>query len=141
MIDKLPHERAVAARQFVVFCFVGGVNTAVDFCLFLALVSVAGQNPLIANVISFSAGGLCSFILNSRITFAIGSAGKTSPKRPLRFAVVILATLALSTLVLKLASLVLPLAVAKLVSIAASLAFGFPLNRTWVFGPAKERRA
>ena len=141
MIDKVPRERVVAAQQFVAFCCVGGVNTAVDFCLFLSLVSFAGLNPLVANVISFSAGGLCSFLLNSRFTFAIGSAGAARPKRPLRFALVVLATLAVSTLVLKLASLVLPLAVAKLVSIVASLAFGFPLNRTWVFGPAKERQA
>ena len=141
MISKVPRSKVVAAQQFVVFCCVGGVNTAVDFCLFLALVSFAGLNPLLANVISFSAGGLCSFLLNSRFTFAIGSGSDARPKRPLRFAIVVLATLALSTLVLKLASLALPLAVAKLVSIAASLAFGFPLNRTWVFGPAKERQA
>ena len=141
MIDKVSRARVLAAQQFVVFCCVGGVNTAVDFCLFLALVSFAGLNPLVANVISFSGGALCSFLLNSRFTFSIGRASAERPKRPLRFAVVTLATLALSTLVLKLASLALPLAVAKLVSIAASLAFGFPLNRTWVFGPAKARKA
>jgi len=124
--------------QFLAFCSVGVANTALDFAIFMALAVGLGMNAIIANVISFSCGALCSFLLNGRFTFAIGRTQDARPMRPLRFAIVTLATLGLSTLVLKFAALALPLPLAKLVSVVASLGFGFPLNRYWVFGPVKS---
>lgn len=57
-------------NRFVRFCTVGAANTAVDFTVFFLLHKL-GVAYLLAQVISYSAGILNSYILNRKWTFSI----------------------------------------------------------------------
>lgn len=55
---------------FFKFIGVGIVNTLFDIGVFTALIHIFGtQNIVIFNILSYSTGIVCSFILNSRFTF------------------------------------------------------------------------
>ena len=55
-------------REFVCYCTIGVINTAVHYAVFkLTLVVIAWQ--FIANTFGFSCGLIVSFFLNSKFTF------------------------------------------------------------------------
>lgn len=55
-------------RQFAVFCVIGVVNTAISFVVFYICISL-GAPQSVANLLSFVAGAVNSFLMNSRFTF------------------------------------------------------------------------
>jgi putative flippase GtrA len=114
------------------FAAVGVVNTAVDIGLFAALTAPAlGIAPAVANVASYSAGMIVSFALNRNWTFRAGDGPPLA--QFLRFVVVNLSALVLSTLLVAgLARYMAPVA-AKLLSLPVTFAWGFLLNRRFVF--------
>lgn len=85
--------RAELPRQFVRFCAVGGVNTAIHLAVVVALVEWAGTHPVPANAIAFGGANAFSFWANSRYTFRTAVA----VGRWLRFVLVSLAGLALAS--------------------------------------------
>ncbi|MDD4803004.1 MAG: GtrA family protein [Syntrophomonas sp.] len=68
--------------QFLRFCTVGLGNTSVDFAAFFIL-SWAGIPYLLAQVLSYSAGVLNSFIFNRKWTFKV--TGKTNLAEIMKF--------------------------------------------------------
>ena len=83
-----PGTRRPVFGHMVKFALVGVVNTAVDVGLFWVLQAVLGVPYLIANVISYSAGTLNSFVLNKVWTFAeTRHGGVVRQQLPLFFAI------------------------------------------------------
>ena len=66
-------------RRFVLYCVIGLTGTALDFCLYSALVMRSGAHYQIANGIGYASGTLLSFTLNVLFNF------KTRDWLPLRF--------------------------------------------------------
>ena len=61
--------RSESAGQFVRFCLVGLLNTAINYSLFLALYRLFGMPYAAAAVAGFLAGAFSGFFLNRRWTF------------------------------------------------------------------------
>lgn len=57
-------------RNFVLYCVIGVVNTGVDFGVF-SFLRFLGLHYLIANIISYHCGIICSFFLNRYYNFKI----------------------------------------------------------------------
>ena len=60
-----------AFRQLVSYALFGCVCSAVDMLVFLALTSLSGLEPLVANVASVAVGLTLSFFLNRQHTFHV----------------------------------------------------------------------
>ena len=60
-----------AFRQLVSYALFGCVCSAVDMLVFLALTSVGGLEPLVANVVSVAVGLTLSFFLTRQHTFHV----------------------------------------------------------------------
>jgi len=120
-------------RRMTKFALVGVLNTGVDFAVFALLALAAGVPVLWAQVLSYGAGVVNSYIWNRRWTFQV-------TRRPhsgewLRFAANQAAAFAAATAVLLLLAekAEWPPLWAKAVSVAASLAVGYAGSRFWVF--------
>ncbi|MFZ5973960.1 MAG: GtrA family protein [Bacillota bacterium] len=81
--------------QATKFGIVGVLNTAVDFVVFLLFTRVAGLDPGLSKVISYSSGVVNSYIFNSIWTFRKES--RDSLHQKLRFLAVSLVGLAVGT--------------------------------------------
>ena len=120
------------------FACVGAATTVFDLASYAALVELAGWTPAAANVFSYSAATCLSFFLNRNITFKEPTYRHRQHHQFLRFAIVNLAALTLSTgLIYVLAQLTGPL-LAKLASMPVTFAFGFLCSRRFVFATPKK---
>jgi len=122
--------------QFLKFSFVGVLNTAIQYAVFLVLLRVASVHYLAASLIGYICGLGNSYVLNRRWTFA--AAGSSDVSELSRFVVVNAAALAVNAGVLYL--LVSRAGVAaetgQVVAIAFSMCVNFFGNRFWTFGEA-----
>lgn len=114
------------------FGVVGATNTLVDVALFTVLVSAMSIRPVVANTISYSAGMANSYILNRSWTFR-DSREASYKYQWLRFAVINLLILGISSLTIWQAAPVIGPVKAKLASVVITFAFGYLLNRVFVF--------
>jgi putative flippase GtrA len=126
-----------ASTPFFRFGLVGVANTATDFVLFAFLVQAVGMHVAAANVLSYSAGVLQSFTLNSAWTFRGLRSRGTMPRRFAAFCLVNVVSLAVTTALVWLLSLIMPALLAKAASVGAGFLMNFQLSRRLVFG---ERR-
>ena len=115
------------------FALVGVSNTAVDVAVFWVLTEQAHVAPLLANAASYSIGALNSFALNKLITFRDRESRDGSARQMAAFALVKLASLGLSSLVLALALPLAPSLAAKLISIVVTFSFAYALTSRLVF--------
>ncbi|MGZ8592340.1 MAG: GtrA family protein, partial [Actinomycetota bacterium] len=76
--DRLPASERSGVARVSMFGVVSVVTTAVDFGLFNLLVSGDVAGPVVANVISYTAGLSVSYVLNKRYTFAGGGRDRLS---------------------------------------------------------------
>jgi putative flippase GtrA len=121
--------------KIVKFGLVGVLNTAADVTVFWALTRAA-LTPTAANLVSYSCGTAVSFTLNRRWTFRSASA---RPFRELlKFLLVNLGGLLISTGIVGLGTLAMPPLAAKLLSVPFSFAWNFCLNRYWVFAAGPD---
>ncbi|MCO7126221.1 GtrA family protein [Sporolactobacillus shoreicorticis] len=116
-------------KQGFVFGAVGVSNTAVDFIVFLLLTHFFSIFYAAAQILSYGAGMLNSYVWNSRITF---SASERSLSRLIRFIVLNLAVLGITLLAMR-SMLFLPLYINKLISTFIGLSVNFLLSKLWVF--------
>ena len=114
------------------FAVVGATNTLVDVALFTALVSTMSMRPVVANIISYSAGMANSYILNRSWTFR-DSREASYKYQWLRFVIINLLILGISSLTIWQAAPVVGPFKAKLASVVITFAFGYLLNRVFVF--------
>ena len=119
-------------RQFLVYSFVGLLNTAVHFSVFVVLLRLLGVPILVASAIGYAAGVANSYVLNRIWTFSV-----TTPANALefgRFALVNVISLLLNLAVLKyLTSIGLMPELSQVVAICASLVANFAGNKWWAF--------
>ena len=128
--------------QMFRFGLVGLVNAAVDTAVFFTALAIlnraaAGIHPdwmlILSNVCSFVVAVSCSYVLNSRFTFARHSGGKMSLRNYLLFAASQIAGFIAHTAVLVVAAKFLPLPIAKLFGIGVGFVVNFTLARAIVF--------
>ncbi|GAA0134545.1 GtrA family protein [Paenibacillus sp. YSY-4.3] len=125
--------------QFFKFNAVGLINTAIDFAVFTLLL-FWGIGSLGAQIISYAAGTLNSYVMNKKITFSDqegGQGGRSSfiIRQFIRFAVLNAAVLALSLMMLFVLTTVAgfhPLA-SKVMVTAVTVCLNFIGSRKWVF--------
>lgn len=124
-----------AFRQLVSYALFGCVCSAVDMLVFLALTSLGGLEPLVANVVSVAVGLTLSFFLNRQHTFHVTD-------RPLRrYAVFIcvgvcgmcVQELVIAALTARAAAPLSTPFVAKLVALVTAGLMQFVLNRSVTF--------
>ena len=117
--------------RFIKFSITGVMNTAVDFFVFTVLLWV-GVGIYLAQVISYSAGMLNSYIINRKWTF--NSKGKFLSAQMIKFIAANLTLLCVSLVVLKtVTGFGLHELIAKLCATCVTMVLGFLVNRLWVF--------
>ncbi|MCI1859781.1 MAG: GtrA family protein [Sporolactobacillus sp.] len=116
-------------RQAMLFGLVGLSNTAVDFITFAVLSSFFSTYYLLAQMLSYTAGTLNSYLWNAGVTFA-GSA--KAPGRFIKF-IVLNATVLLLTVIALRVFHFMPLLWDKLLCTLIGTAVNFVLSKLWVF--------
>ncbi|MGM0882620.1 MAG: GtrA family protein [Bacillota bacterium] len=129
--------RKMLAAQFFRFNLVGVLNTAIDFVLFTLFIWL-GVYYLLAQILSYGAGMVNSFLLNNRYTFNKGPAsepGTNEWKKRLRFAAWNGIVLGISLLLLAALTKLFSMddVVAKAVVTVVTVGLNFYGSRKWVF--------
>jgi putative flippase GtrA len=129
--------------QMFRFGLVGLVNAGVDAAVFFTTVAIithfvfAAMHPdwilILANACAWIAGVTCSYVLNSRFTFAHHAGGKMSLGGYLLFAASQFGGFLAHTAMLVAAAKYFPLPVAKLLGIGVGFVVNFTLARVIVF--------
>ena len=119
------------AQNLIRFCVVGGVNTLVDFGIFLLLYYKAGSPLLAAHGLAFAAAALNSYLMNKFWTFR-----ETAPAAPAQFArflAVVVSGLAVSSAVVYGASFFIAAWLAKVLAIGVTLIWNYTGSVLFVF--------
>jgi putative flippase GtrA len=126
---------ALAARlpRLARFGAVGVVNTLVDVGLFTLLVRLLDWHVVPANILSYGAGILCSFVLNSRWTFAEVRGEPGAARRFARFIGTSLAAMGLSTVLVVVLSWMMDPLWAKAISVVVGFLANYAMARLFVF--------
>lgn len=106
------------------FMIVGGLNTAIDFGVFLLLFYGLDVPILPSHIAAFAAAVLNSFICNALWTFKQGSSSLNTGNF-IKFAVVSIGALIASTIAIALFSYVVTPWIAKVLAIAVSLTVNY----------------
>ena len=113
--------------------FVGVINTAIDAGGFIALVAGLHVPVLPANVVSYSLGIVSSYVLNGRWTFRGASFHGLASYRFIRFIVLNLLGLALSTLLVFVFVQFIEEIAAKLLTVPIVFFYNYLTSRFLVF--------
>jgi putative flippase GtrA len=116
-------------REILRFSSVGIINTLVDLVVFSFLVGLVGMNPVVANILSYSAGLLNSYALHSHFTFRY----RNNRKRRCKFTCFTLGNLGalcLSTAVIAYLTPLVSVVFAKAAALAASASLTFVITRS-----------
>jgi putative flippase GtrA len=121
-------------RQVAAFTGVGVVAAVVHYGLLIALVEAAGFGPVPATLAGYVAGGVVSYCLNRRHTYA---SDRPHREATWRFAVVAFAGFLLTGGFMHVFTepLGVPYLPAQLVTTGIVLVWSFLANRIWTFGP------
>ncbi|MCL2523962.1 MAG: GtrA family protein [Betaproteobacteria bacterium] len=119
------------ARQLFRFLIVGGIATAVQYALLIALVNV-GVPPVPASSIGFVLSAALNYALNRRFTFASARSHREAAPR---FAITALAGLAINGALMWLFTTLAGLhyLIAQVGATISTLAWNFAVNRWWTF--------
>ena len=128
------HKRAVTFKA-AVYALVGVINTAVDYCVFLAAYVALGLPLIAANALSWMVAVSGSYVLNSTVTFAAETGRKLRWSAYFTFVAAGIAGWFANTAALLVAVevLLLPVWLAKLAAIMASFIVNFSLSHFVVF--------
>ncbi len=120
------------SRQFLKFCAVGVGNTAIGYGVFSLLFLVFKLPLLVSYDTGFMAAVINSYILNRLWTFR-EVAGKRSMGQALRFFVVTLSALVLSSVLLLLLEPLMPALVAAVVVMGIAVVYNYFASKLLVF--------
>jgi putative flippase GtrA len=120
-------------RKASTFALVGVVNTAVDFCVFMAAYKLMHLSLIPANLLSWSVAVSGSYVLNSMITFAAESGRRLTLRAYASFVASGVAGFLGNTATLWIASFFVPVTIAKVIAIGASFVLNFTLSHFVVF--------
>jgi len=119
------------------FTLVGIGNTLVDFGVFFLLTSM-GVSYVLAQICSYSAGVINSYIWNRTWTFRVQE--KASVSQFFQFLILNLLSLGTTVVLLQLLhSAGISLVISKGMATMAGMAINFSGSRFWVFSPERER--
>jgi putative flippase GtrA len=123
------------ARQFASFFGVGLLAAVVHYGLLLSLVEGYRLDPVRASLAGFAAGGVVSYLLNRRLTYA---SDRPHAEATWRFALVSFVGLGLTWLFMALfvRGLGAPYLPAQLVTTGIVLVWHFLANKLWTFREA-----
>jgi putative flippase GtrA len=113
---------------FFKFLITGVINTLVDFGVFFILFHIAGWAALPAHIAGFSMAVANSYFFNSRWTFK-GERGNV-----VRFFVVAVVMLCLSSFFMVVFGWFASSITAKIITVLLSIMLSYWLNKIWVFG-------
>ncbi|WOX06157.1 GtrA family protein [Microbulbifer pacificus] len=112
------------------FAAVGGVATAVQYLLLVALVELAAVGEVVSSALAFGLAAVFNYLLNFHLTFGGGSRHwQALPK----FVVVAALGLATNTLCFSLALPLLPYLLAQLIATLVTLVGNFILHQYWIY--------
>lgn len=134
----LPQSSRTLSRQLGAFAGVGVAAATVHYGLLIGLVEGAGAQPVPATLAGYGAGGIVSYILNRRLTYASGRAHREAVWR---FAVVALVGFLLTWLFMSLFTAWLGAAVyvpAQVATTGIVLVWSFLAHKVWTFGDAAK---
>jgi putative flippase GtrA len=123
---------AVLLRQFSAFIWVGLIAAVVHYGLLIGLVEGAGLAPVPATLIGYLGGGLVSYVLNRRHTFA---SARPHEEAGWRFALVAGVGFLLTYFFMHLFvdSLRIPYLLAQVITTGLVMLWSFGANRIWTF--------
>jgi putative flippase GtrA len=113
------------------FALVGFLNTALDFTVFFAIVSLMDAPILVANVVSYACGVVCSYILNRYVTFRDRVAHPVMA--PAFFVAASVIALVINTLTVMLLAPVTDTLIAKIGATAISFVWNYLFSNLVVF--------
>lgn len=119
-------------REFLTFCAIGVLNTAVDFAVFFLAIEWLTESKIIANVLAWFVAVQLSYVLNARLTFQETS-HRLNIKALAKFMLSGIVGLIVATTSLLILSQFTHLILAKLLSIVIGLVFNFTLAKHFVF--------
>jgi putative flippase GtrA len=120
------------SRQFAAFSGVGVIAAVVHYGLLIALVEMAAWNPVTATLAGYVAGGIVSYGLNRRLTYA---SDRPHAEATWRFALVALTGFVLTGGLMQVLTgwLGAPYLPAQLVTTGIVLFWSFVAHRLWTF--------
>jgi putative flippase GtrA len=120
------------SRQFAAFSGVGVLAAVVHYGLLIALVEAAGWNPVTATLAGYVAGGIMSYGLNRRLTYA---SDRPHAEATWRFALVALTGFVLTGGLMQMFTgwLGAPYLPAQLATTGVVLFWSFVAHRLWTF--------
>lgn len=123
---------AAVSRQFAAFFSVGLVAAIVHYGVLIALVEAAGVRPVPATLAGYICGGVVSYLLNRRLTYA---SDRPHGEAGWRFAVVAFVGFLLTGGLMQVFTEIwgFPYLPAQLVTTAVVLFWSFLANRIWTF--------
>lgn len=121
-------------QQFVSFLMVGGLATALQYLILIALVQLGSADVVMASSIGFAISAIFNYLLNRRMTFRSSRAHTQALPR---FMVVACTGLILNALCLSLLhdQVGLHYLIAQVIATIVTLVWNFVLNRLWTFSP------
>lgn len=126
-------------KQFLTFCTIGIVNTAVDFIAFFLVIEFLSADKVVANLFAWFVAVQLSYVMNSRFTFREPS-HQLNFKALAKFMLSGIVGLVVSTISLLILNQFMDLMLAKLISIFIGLLFNFTLAKYFVFAKASPHK-
>jgi putative flippase GtrA len=137
-VISISHPIRSLTRQLGAFAGVGVVAAIVHYGLLIGLVEGGGYTPVPATLAGYVAGGVVSYLLNRRLTYASDRAHREAVWR---FALVALVGFLLTWVVMQAltAWLHAPYLPAQLVTTGIVLVWSFVAHKLWTFGEGPGR--
>jgi len=132
-LDRERYKPGASLKRFIRYCIVGGINTAIDFSIFLFLTTVLKTAAAPANIVSYTSALCASFILNRNFTFRSPAYSLVPGAQFYRFVGINLVSLVGSTAAIWLLSAMIAPIAAKLATAPFVTAWGFLAVRFIVF--------
>lgn len=127
-------------RQFILFCGVGGLNTALSLLIILVLSEFMGLHYILANVIGYAAGLISGFIMHKKITFRSQKSTRSVKNQALIFVIIFMIGYLsqLGLLMILVESIKLPNMPSQIMAWALYVALSFTGNKFFTFDGAKH---
>lgn len=121
--------------QFGRFLVVGGIATALQYAILLAMTVGAGVQPLVASSVGFMASAAANYTLNRRFTFRSDVNYFAGLER---FSIIVAVGLALNAMVMAAGTALAGMnyIASQIVATAVVLLWNFHVNRLWTFSNA-----
>lgn len=122
----------VRYRRLILFVIIGGINTGVDFMIFIALSRLTPLRVEYCQALGYTSGLVCSFILNRSFTFKDAEKGN-SAYRIVRFIFVNALSLAVGSYGIGLLAKLMNKYVAKVLITFVTMAINYIGYKLFVF--------